>query len=153
SDEHKFVTTTFVDLVAEMSGSSLYAYREADRGLYDFACLLERDRSRHVVGQTLTHHADGIEKDLNTLLLAQDREVGVYLMSGTARNERRVNEVLERARRQLPDRVALVRLMRYPASLDLDEEADRTVLKNCLQSQVVGDLLLNVLFGRLSDHD
>lgn len=153
SVEHHFVTETFLELVVELSASTLYGYKEADRGQFDFACLLDRDRSRHVNGQTLKGHADGIEKDLNTLLHADEDQIAIYLTSATTRNERRIHEVVERARKVIPDRVALLRLIRYPANFNADNEDERRFIKKYLREQVLSDLLLNVVFGRISRHD
>ncbi|MET8041249.1 hypothetical protein ABZU25_10305 [Micromonospora sp. NPDC005215] len=153
SPEHGFVTETFINFVAEYSASALYGYQEADRGELDFACLLDRDKSRHVIGQTLKSHADGIEKDLNTLLHANESDIGIYLVSAKTRHIRRVHEVIERARRVIPGRVAMLRVIQYPADFDINDDSERAFLREHLRKQVVDDLLLNVVFGRLSRHD
>lgn len=153
SPEHEFVTESFILIAEELSRSELYGYTEADRGGFDFACVLERDRSRPLVGQTLTHHAEGIEKDLNWLLFGEDVEIPVYLYAHSTRNESRVQEVLHRASTRLPERARLVRLFRYPTDFDADKEQDRDLLYQHLHRQIVDDLLLNVLFGRLTATD
>ena len=76
--------------------------------------MLTRDYSRQIIGQTLTYHAAGIDKDLASLLHEPNGELPVYLYPHEARNEGRVQELLHNARVQLPDRVSLLRLFRYP---------------------------------------
>jgi hypothetical protein len=105
------------------------------------------------VGQTLTHHAEGIEKDINWLLFAEDAEIPVYLYSYSTRNESRVQEVLHRASRQLSHRTGLVRLFKYPADFDADRDEQRDLIYNLLRSQIVDDLVLNILFGNLATLD
>src|SRR5437879_4985859 len=153
SPEHKFVSSTFVRVVDQLSRSELFGYREADRGRFDFACVLQRDHSRQLVGQTLTRHAEGIEKDLNSLLFGDSSELPIYLYAQSTRNEARIREVLHEARLALPDRVALVRLYPYPPDFDADKESDRATVEECIRDRMVDDLLLNVLFGRLSATD
>lgn len=153
SVEHEFVTNCFIEIANNLSRSKLYGYREADRGGFDFACVLTRDRSRALVGQTLTHHAEGIEKDINWLLFAEDAEIPVYLYSYSTRNESRVQEVLHRASRQLSHRTGLVRLFKYPADFDADRDEQRDLIYNLLRSQIVDDLVLNILFGNLATLD
>ena len=103
SPEHRYVTSSFIQLVERLSSSELFGYREAERGGFDFACVLERDRSRPLVGQTLTHHSEGIEKDLNWLLFADDAEIPVYLFSNVTRNVARIRDTLQKARTKVPD--------------------------------------------------
>ena len=57
--EHDFVTECFIGVAHEMSRSEVFGYKEADRGVFDFACVLTRDNSRNLIGYTLTHHAAG----------------------------------------------------------------------------------------------
>jgi hypothetical protein len=152
SDEHDFVTKTFIEYAHQMSRSELFGYGEADRGRFDFACVLTRDYSRQLVGQTLTHHAAGIDKDLASLLFEPGGELPIYLFSHEARNESRIQEFLRNARKQMPERVALLRLYRYPA-FDADKDEEREAVRSALRNQVLDDLVLNVLFGRLQASD
>ncbi len=135
-----------------MSRSEVFGYAEADRGVFDFACTLTGDQSRNLVGQTLTHHAAGIDKDLASLLHDSDSHLPVYLYSNEARHVARVQEFLQKARGQLPDRVKLLRHLRYPR-FDADNEQERALVTEEIKSQIVEDLLLNVTFGRLSAAD
>lgn len=135
-----------------MSRSQVFGYAEADRGVFDFACTLTQDHSRNLVGQTLTHHAEGIDKDLASLLHDSDSHLPVYLYSNEARHVVRVQEFLHKARNQIPDRVGLLRHLRYPA-FNADNEVERAVVADEIKSQIVDDLLLNVTFGRLSATD
>ena len=86
SAEHEFVGECFLKVAEEFSESQIYGYQEASRGVFDFACHLTQNLRRSVVGQTLQHHAAGIEKDLNTMLFDEEDSVPVYLFSDTARH-------------------------------------------------------------------
>jgi hypothetical protein len=152
SAEHDFVTSTFIDVTRELSRSALYGYGEADRGVFDFAAVLTANNERQLVGQTLTHHAAGIDKDLAALIFDSRSNLPVYLYSHDARNEGRIQEFLHRASKQLPDRTGLVRLIRYPA-FDADQDEERAAVAGAIRNQVLDDLLLNVLFGRLTRPD
>ncbi|WP_147403944.1 hypothetical protein [Nocardia panacis] len=44
------MTDVFIETARELSRSEVFGYAEADRGLFDFACVLTRDNSRHLVG-------------------------------------------------------------------------------------------------------
>lgn len=152
SDEHNYVTNVFIGCAHELSRSELFAYGEADRARFDFACVLTRDYSRQIIGQTLTHHAAGIDKDLASLLHEPNGELPVYLYPYEARNEGRVQEFLHNARVQLPDRVSLLRLFRYPV-FDADNDRERACVEAAIRHQICDDLLLNILFGRLHAAD
>ncbi|MGX1806046.1 hypothetical protein ACWIGI_10040 [Nocardia sp. NPDC055321] len=152
SAEHDFVTSVFIQCAAELSRSEVFGYEEADRGQFDFACTLTRDHSRNLIGQTLTHHAAGIDKDLASLLHDTDSHLPVYLYSDEARHVGRIQEFLSNARHRLADRVEVLRLLSYP-SFNVDNETEREVARAAIKNQVVDDLLLNVTFGRLSSVD
>jgi hypothetical protein len=153
SDEHRFVTSTFLELTQDLSRSRVYGYQEADRKIFDFACVLASNYERQLVGQTLRSHPDGIEKDLNTLLLGQTSEISLLLYSDSAKNVARIHEVLARARRTVPDEVARLRLFSYPANFDADDEDQRAAVRTSLEERVVDDLLLNVVLGNLLSND
>jgi hypothetical protein len=97
SAEHEFVSSTFLSVADYLARSELFTFAEADRRRFDFACLLTQHKERLVVGETLHHHAAGIEKDLNSLLLDDGDSVPVYL-SHTASHVSRIGEVVENFR-------------------------------------------------------
>src|SRR6266702_1736538 len=124
SPEHDFVSRTFLEVAREMSHSEIFTYVEAERSRYDFGCLLTQHRTLAIVGQTLKDHPDGIEKDLNWLLLGGGDSVPVYLYSDVARHVSRIGEIVNNARARIPDRVGLLRLYEYPP-FDADDEHER----------------------------
>lgn len=152
SAEHQFVTAAFIECAESLSKSELFTYAEADRSRFDFAAVLTQDHSRLVVGQTLTHHAAGIDKDLASLLLDTSGQVPVYLYPLEARNEGRFREFLHNAQPRLGDRVELLRLIRYPV-FDADNASERKLVQDNIHRQVRDDLVLNVLFGRIAAVD
>ena len=152
SPEHEFVTQVFLECVEEMARSGIYSYTEADRGRFDFACLLDQHKERSIIGQTLRSHSSGIEKDLNWLLLGPDSSVPVYLYTDTTAHRSRIGEVVSNAQSRLCDRVSLLRL--YPFEpFDADDESQRSAVQSQLKEHVVDDLLLNVVFGQLDATD
>lgn len=152
SAEHEFVSASFVRAAEELARSDVFAYVEADRGRFDFACLLRQHIDRAVVGQTLRSHAAGIEKDLNWLLLEPGESVPVYLYADTAAHVSRIAEVVSNAKHRLVDRVSLLRLYPFPV-FDADDDRERAAVAAHIREQVLDDLLMNVVFGRLAASD
>ncbi len=56
SVEHMFLSQCVTSALSQLSQTNLYAYVEAERRKFDFACELKRDWSRPLVGQTLWNH-------------------------------------------------------------------------------------------------
>ncbi|PXX53414.1 hypothetical protein DFR70_12725 [Nocardia tenerifensis] len=79
SVEHKFLSECVAQALSEMAKTRLYAYVEAERRKCDFACELDRDWSRPLVGQTLWSHIEGVDKDIRTILLNSEAEICVYV--------------------------------------------------------------------------
>ncbi|WP_280442536.1 hypothetical protein [Nocardia brasiliensis] len=53
SVEHQFLSQRVVDVLSNLAKSRLYSYTEAERRKFDFACELQRDWSRPLVGARL----------------------------------------------------------------------------------------------------
>jgi hypothetical protein len=51
SAEHRFLSQCITNTLAQLSQSNLYAYAEAERRKFDFACELKRDWSAHSSGK------------------------------------------------------------------------------------------------------
>jgi hypothetical protein len=154
SPEHGYISNAFLSALESLARSRLYGYTEANRKMFDLACGLERDWKRLLVGQTLWKHSEGISKDLLYLLTEDSASAVVYLARHTSRNQRDTYQLLDRMRRsELASRLHRVRVIWVPSDFDADDESKRAMLKDHLRDAVANDILLNVLFGRLSALD
>ncbi|WP_147433103.1 hypothetical protein [Catellatospora citrea] len=151
SAEHQFLSETFVSVLEKMSASRLYAYREAERGKFDFSCHLTENWDYSLDGQTLWKHTEGVDKDVRTLLVASDAQIRVYVARHTTKNRNTFYEAARDFRSHGHSR-ALNRLKVFwvPADFDADDEPARELLARQLAGEVTDDLLFNVVFGRLS---
>lgn len=152
SDEHKFVTSAIIASFDSLSESRLFGYSEADRGMFDFACNIVGFNRRELIGQTLTHHAAGIDKDLASLLHSDPEILPIYAFPNEAKHEGRVQQFLVNARPSLPRKVELLRLLRYP-TFDASVESERMTVANKIREFIRDDLILTVMMGRLSAVD
>jgi hypothetical protein len=153
SPEHQYISGAFLSALEGLARSRLYGYTEANRKMFDLACRLERDWKRLLVGQTLWKHSEGISKDLLYLLTEDSAPAVVYLARHTSRNQRDTYELLDRMRKsELASKLHRVRVIWVPSDFDADE-SKREMLRAHLREAVANDILLNVLFGRLSALD
>jgi hypothetical protein len=150
SPEHQFLSDTFLSVLSNLSRSSLYAYRESERGKYDFSCLLAETWQCLVKGQTLWKHSEGIDKDLRTLLTASDVPLMAYVVSDTIKHRSALYEATQDYRRVAEGRLNFLKVFWVPVNFDADSEEDRRVVESLLRSKITEDILFNVLFGRLS---
>lgn len=154
SDEHKFIKKCITDALYNFSKTKLYEYSEADRNKFDFACTLECDWSRPLVGQVLWRNRRGIEKDIRTLINDSDSDIKVYAISTTLSHESAFIEVMNDYKKsdRYPD-LFKVRPIRIPENIDLDKDIDRKNVNEIIRSQIVDDILFNIVFGRLTPED
>jgi hypothetical protein len=121
SPEHKFLSETVLAILQEISTSRLYAYREADRRRFDFACDLATSWKRVVAGQTIWKHAEGIDKDIRILLADNESNVLVYVARSTVKNKSTLGEVISDFKRtSLGDRIPRLRVFWVPPEFDAD---------------------------------
>jgi hypothetical protein len=154
SDEHRFLSATFLETLDQLSRSRLYGYTEADRKLFDFGCLLERDWTRPLVGQTLWSHVPGVDKDLRSLLTADDAEVWAYVARDTVQSRSLIGEAVRQyAATQYRDQLHRLRVFWIPSDFDADSEEHQRLVRALLWDRVSQDILLNVVFGNLSSDD
>ncbi|MCL5036435.1 MAG: hypothetical protein M1269_04870 [Chloroflexi bacterium] len=151
--EHTFLKSTSTDVLQGFSRLRLYLYHEADRKKFDMACLLERDWSRPLVGQVLWHHSKGIDKDVRTLLLDPHAEIKLYVARDHMKNRQQLSEVLEDFKRSGKTDLYRLKIIWIPSDFDADKEAQRILIQDLVQSRIVSDILMNVVFGNLeADH-
>ena len=113
------------------------------------ACLLERDWSRPLVGQVLWRHSSGIDKDIRTLLLDPQAEIKLYVVRDHIRNRQVLAEALEDFKRSGSTDLYQLKVIWIPADFDADKDAQRLLIRDLVQSQIVSDILLNIVFGNL----
>ncbi len=154
SEEHKFIKTCITDTLKKFSNSKLYGYSEADRRKFDLACMLERDWSRPLVGQVLWRNTGGIDKDIRTLINDTDSEIKIYAISLSSAHRSTFFEVMNDYKRSgnYPD-LFKVKPIIISSKVDVDKESDRQKVSSLIQSQIVDDILFNVIFGNLNKND
>lgn len=154
SAEHQFLSRCVTDVLGRMSKSRLYAYVEAERRKFDFACELRRDWSRPLVGQTLWSHTAGVDKDLRTMLLDSDAEICAYVARDTIKARRLLSEGMRDFRSSgAPVRPHRLRVFWVPNDFDADDEAQRKFVSGMLEENVSRDILMNIVFGNLGPED
>ncbi len=154
SPEHRFISETFVSALEAFSASRLYSYFEADRKALDFACGLERDWRRILAGQTLWKHSEGIAKDLLYLLSEDQAAIVAYVARHTSANQRALFDLFEHVRRsKFAHELRRVRVFWVPGDFDADDDSARVALRQSLDSSIANDILLSIVFGRISSTD
>ena len=147
--EHSFLKSASTAVLQDFSHLRLYSYHEADRKKFDMACLLERDWSRPLVGQVLWSHSNGIDKDIRTLLLDPQAEIKLYVARDHVRNRQKLAEALQDFKRSGATDLYRLKIVWIPADFDADKDAQRVLIRDLVQSQIVSDILLNIVFGNL----
>lgn len=154
SAEHQFLSECVTGVLSQLSRTNLYAYVEAERRKFDFACELVRDWSRPLVGQTLWRHTAGVDKDLRTMLLDPDAEICAYVARDTVKARRLLSEVMKDFRSSgAPVAPHRLRVFWVPQDFDADDETQRQLVTELLGESVGRDILMNVVFGNLSAED
>jgi hypothetical protein len=154
SVEHQFLSNSATAALNELSHTNLYAYVEAERRKFDFACELIRDWSRPLVGQTLWNHTAGVDKDLRMLLLDRDAEICVYIARDTIKARRLISEVMKDFRdSSISIEPHRLRIIWVPHDFDADEESQRDLIYQSISDRVCNDILMNVVFGNLTAAD
>jgi hypothetical protein len=113
--------------------------------------LLERDWTRPIAGQVLWRHSEGIDKDVRTLLTDPESEIKVYLASDTVSHHATFEETISDFRKsgRFNDLFRLKPIW-VPSDFDADQEEERILIGKLIKSQIVEDILFNVVFGRLT---
>jgi hypothetical protein len=154
SVEHQFLSQCVTGVLSELSRTNLYAYVEAERRKFDFACELTRDWSRPLVGQTLWNHTAGVDKDLRTMLLDPDAQICAYVARDTVKARRLLSEVTKDFRSSgVPVALHRLRVLWVPPDFDADDEEQRKVVTELLRDSVTRDILMNVVLGNLTAED
>jgi hypothetical protein len=154
SAEHQFLSHCVTGVLSQLSRTNLYAYVEAERRKFDFACELLRDWSRPLVGQTLWRHTAGVDKDLRTMLLDPDAEIWAYVARDTVKARQLLSEVVRDFRSSgaavEPHRL---RVFWVPQDFDADDETQRRLITELLEERVSRDILMNIVLGNLTAED
>ena len=110
--------------------------------------------SRPLVGQVLWRHAEGIEKDIRTLLSDQESEIQLYVASDKVKHRALFEEVItDYKKTSLTENLWKLKTIWVPSDFDADKENHRNTAKEIIQRQIVNDLLFNVVFGNLTHND
>ncbi|MFM0167674.1 hypothetical protein [Paraburkholderia sediminicola] len=155
SPEHKFISEA-LDLALKIySETRLLGLSEADRRSFDYGCLLLRDASRPLVSQVLWSHAEGIEKDIRSLIFDGGSSLKLYFVRDRIKNRAKIDEVLNayRSEPSTKDLLKGLRIIPIPEGFDADKEAERQWMQKYLLESVSSDLLFAVVFGKLTHDD
>jgi len=154
SAEHQFLSQCTTEVLSKLAHTRLYAYVEAERRKFDFACELLRDWSRPLVGQTLWSHVEGVDKDIRTMLLDPDAEICVYVARDTMKAHRLLSEAINDYRAGAgPIEPHRLRVIWIPQDFNADDEGQRELIAEMLFDRVGRDVLLNVVLGNLTAED
>jgi hypothetical protein len=154
SAEHAFLSDAFLQILEDTSKSRLYAYKEADRKRFDFACDLATNWKRAVSGQTLWKHNEGIDKDIRMLLSEAESDALVYVARTTMKNKAVLHEAISDYKKAgLADRLDRLRVFWVPEDFDADSESHRSLVYSDLENSLSRDLLLAVVLGGITEQD
>jgi hypothetical protein len=154
SKEHSWLSHCFLEILETFSRLNLYSFTEAERKKFDFACLLQRDFIRPLVGQTLWKHTEGIDKDIRTLITASDSEIWAYVARDNIRNRNLFYEVIRDFQQTEHNRdLFKLKLFWIPENFEVGSVQSEKVVSFYLRDQIVNDVLMNVVFGNLTGSD
>ncbi len=154
SEEHRWLSRSFLEILESFSRLDLYSFTEADRKKFDFACLLQRDFIRPLVGQTLWKHTEGIDKDIRTLIAASDSEIWAYVARDNIRNRALFYEVIRDFQQTEHSRdLYKLKLFWVPENFEVGSAQSEQVISFYLRDQIVNDVLMNIVFGKLTASD
>ncbi|WP_437914617.1 hypothetical protein WME73_02485 [Sorangium sp. So ce302] len=152
--EHAFLKTETVAVLNRFARLRLYGCTESDRRRFDLACMLERDWKRPLVGQVLWKHSEGLEKDIRTMVTDGEADIWLYVASDQVRHRLALEEVIHDYRRSgRAQDLFKLKVLWIPSDFDADSEVERGAVARVLESQIVEDILLNVVLGNLSADD
>ncbi|MFF4866028.1 hypothetical protein ACFY3J_30785 [Streptomyces sp. NPDC001231] len=154
SAEHAFLSDSILQIMDAASESRLYAYREAERKRFDFACDLATNWKRAVSGQTLWKHTEGVDKDVRMLLSESESDALIYVARSTMKNKAVLYEAISDYKKTgLSERLDRLRVFWVPEDFDADSESHRKLVHSELKESVSRDLLLSVVLGGITDRD
>jgi hypothetical protein len=155
SPEHKFISEALDLALKSYSESRLLGLSEAERRTFDYGCLLLRDASRPLISQVLWSHAEGIEKDIRSLIFDGGSSLKLYFVRDRIKNRAKIDEILNsyRSEPQTRDLLKGLRIIPIPKGFDADKEAERHWMQKYLLESVSSDLLFAVVFGKLTHED
>jgi hypothetical protein len=131
--EHTFLSHKFLEILQAFSKLRLYGYTEADRKKFDFACVLQRDWERPLIGQTLWKHTEGIAKDIRTMLAESNADIWAYVARDNVKNRAILHEVVQDFRQsKYRDQLFKLKVLWIPQDFDADSDAARETVENIL---------------------
>lgn len=152
--EHKWLSNTFLEIIESFSHLDLYTYSETERRKLDFSCMLKRDLEKALVGQTLWKHDSGIDKDLRTLITASDSDIWAYIARDNSRNRAQFYEIIQDFREsKYKDDLFRLKIFWIQENFEAGNIESEKVVKFFLREQIVNDILLNIVFGKIHPED
>ncbi len=140
-----------VDYLERAASTQLYSFLENQRKTFDFGCVLLRDWTRPVIGQTLWKHVEGVDKDLRTMLTDDEADICLYVARDTMKAHRICDEAVRDYRRRFPTAgLHRLKMIWVPADFDADSEDHRQAVAELIEDRLARDVLLNVVLGNLT---
>ena len=155
SEEHKFISSKFDEVLNSFSETKLIGVIESDRKRLDYSCIIERDCSRPLVSQVLWRHTEGIDKDLRILLHEREAIIKTYFVRDSVKHRLKIDEILLDYRSKVDTRKMLsgLRIFFLPPEFDADKSEDRLFMEKYISQQICNDLLFGVTFANLSSFE
>lgn len=153
--EHQFLAENIDKILNEISQTSLLGIFEADRKLFDYGCIIQRDFSRPLVSQVLWKNPEGIEKDLRSLIFESNAKLKLYIFKDSLKARAKINEITQsyKSHPEFSKRLRGLRLFPIPHDFDADSEKSRSWVYIHLQSAFIQDLLFQIIFGHFKIQD
>jgi hypothetical protein len=118
------------------------------------SCLLKTNWERPLVGQIMWGNEAGLDKDLRTLITTTDASIWAYVLKNTTKNQSSLHEVIQDFKNtEYRESLSKLKIFMIPNDFDADKEDQRETVGGYLKNLIVDDLLFNVVFGKLTEHD
>lgn len=151
SEEHKFLKSCTIDVINDFSNTKLFGFTETDRKKFDFSFLIDRNWDRPLVGQVLKGNISGIDKDIRTLVNDPESDIKLYIASNVSSHYTKFEEIISDLRRSNIDyELFKLRTIWIPSEFDAKDRKQRDSIYNRIKSQIIDDILFNIVFDGLS---
>jgi hypothetical protein len=95
TSEHQYLAENVDKILNEFSQTSLFGILEADRKLFDYSCIIQRDFSRPLGSQVLWKNPEEIEKDLRSLIFESNAKLKLYVFKDSLTARAKINEITQ----------------------------------------------------------
>lgn len=150
--EHLYLKMLFLKVLKGLSKTKMYGFTEIERGKYDIACVLGNCWERVLIGQIAWSNKGSLDKDIRQLTDSNDSEIWVLVVKDTLRN-RRDFETIVHSFKQSNKPMHKLKAFWIPPTFNVKKMADRIEIEKELKAEIVNDILFNIVFGGLTQHE